>query len=55
MLLSPEDVALLTASEFKLYKHQLEYDLAKLSPLDLACWVSPETKRTPHLEYINDW
>ncbi len=54
MLLSPEDVALLTASEFKLYKHQLEYDLAKLSPLDLACWVSPETKRTPHLEYIND-
>lgn len=52
--LSPDDLALLTPHEFELYSHQLEFELAKTSPLDLACWVSPETIRTPHLEYIND-
>ena len=54
MRLAPEDLKLLTPHEFQIYQHQLEYELAFQSPLDLACWLSPETIRTPHLEYIND-
>lgn len=53
-LLTPDELALLTPEEFKLYEHQLEYEIARRSPLDVACWISPETVRTPHLEYINE-
>ncbi len=53
-LLSPEQLSILSPQEFELYEHQLAYETAKRSPLDLACWLSPETVRTPHLEYIND-
>lgn len=52
--LSPEDLAYLSPDELKLYTHQLNFELAKDSPLDLACWISPQTVRTPHLEYVND-
>ena len=52
--LSPEEIALLSADELELYKHFLAYEQAKVSPLDTAEWLSPETIRTPHLDYIND-
>lgn len=53
-LFTPEELSLLSPREAELYQHQLEYEIAKQSPLDLACWISPETQRTPHLEYINE-
>ena len=52
--LTPDEVRALDADDLKLYRHHLEYETAKLSPLDTACWLSPETVRTAHLEYIND-
>ena len=51
---TPEELALLSPDELKLYSHQLNYELAKSSPLDLTCWLSPITQRTRHLEYLND-
>jgi len=53
-LLTPEQLEVATPAELELYQHQLEFEIATQSPLDLACWLSPETERTPHLEYINE-
>ena len=53
-LLSPDELKRLTPEELKVYQHQLGFELAKKSPLDCAEWISPETVRTPHLEYINE-
>ena len=52
-LLTPDEIAKLSPTDLEIYKHFLEFEQAKLSPLDLACWLSPETVRTPHLEFIN--
>ena len=43
----------LTPAEAERYRLLLERELALASPLDLACWLRPETKRWPHIEYIN--
>mgnify|MGYP003324095526 FL=1 len=53
-LLPPELLAHASPQELELYEHQLQYELAKRSPLDLMCWLSPETVRAPHLEYLNE-
>lgn len=52
--LTPEQLAEATPEELAIYKQHLAYQLAKESPLDLMCWLSPETIRATHLEYLND-
>jgi len=51
--LTPEQLAAATPEELRLYEHHLEYELAKQSPLDLMCWLTPGTVRAPHIEYLN--
>ncbi|MDH3463666.1 MAG: phage terminase large subunit [Acidimicrobiia bacterium] len=43
---SPDEVAR--------YELLLQREVAKQSPLDLACWLSPTTKRWLHIEYLNE-
>jgi len=43
-----------TPAEVKRYKLLLERKIAALSPLDYACWLNPDTRRFPHIEYLND-
>jgi predicted phage terminase large subunit-like protein len=53
-LLTEEEIRRLSPQDLEVYRHYLAYEQALQSPLDLACWLSPETVRTPHLEYINE-
>ena len=43
-----------TPAEKKRYKLLLERKIAALSPLDYACWLNPDTRRFPHIEYLNE-
>lgn len=45
----------MTPAERTRYEELLRLDVAKQSPLDLACLIYPETKRWPHLELLNEY
>lgn len=54
MILSAEQLAVLTEEERGQYYKLLERELIYASPLDLACVLNPGTQRRPHQEMIND-
>lgn len=54
LMLTDEEIALLTPDELKRYKQLLVQEIGMRSPLDLACVLAPETKRYPHVEMLND-
>ena len=53
--ISEEDLSVAKADEIALYARALELHLQLLTPLDHACTVSPDTKRYPHIELLNNW
>jgi predicted phage terminase large subunit-like protein len=53
-IIPDELLPLLTEEEANRYKLLLERELALTSPLDLACWLRPKTRRWKHIEHINE-
>lgn len=53
-MLDPELLAVATPEERQAYEAYLRVELAKTSPLEYACYVSPRTERYPHVEYLDE-
>lgn len=53
-ILSEDDLLLLSSDEQQVYLDLLERYVALQSPLDYACYISPETIRYAHIERLNE-
>lgn len=53
-LLTEEELSVLTPKELKAYEQLLLREVAGKSPLELACYLAPETRRYPHVEMLDE-